>query len=722
MPTILELFKGSPRDISPNIPNQTPVQQKFKGSTQEKAVKADKDTLIEQELTGIRKNTGVDLNTPRLYGSETIRIASRTTSLVEDMKAQTGGQAATGGLIGKGLGKLTGGKLNSISDVRNKFNSVLGIPITQIPSRVSNKVIELSSANSITSQDVITKDLIGGQGSGVGKFLKGLGGGDFKTLGKQALGNGIGLAKDKLRGALFGRPQTIGEATGQKIQLTYNNTNKYTTVLKDNRDYKSEGGDVKEFTAIDITLVSPVHGVRRKDGQFGSLKSGNSEIYGFEYVKTENSKKPLSRWVPDSKYSKSESFQGQTLESKRGLSKGFDVVNIITPADKIAIDENGEFEYNGNKYADLIPFYIGKLGAAVTMFRSTIKGITETVSPSWNSHKFLGNPYQFYTYSQIERSVAFNLQIYTSSPMELATNWEKLESLTKMAYPSFNSVQLVTPPIIQFTLGDMYHKKTGFIDSLSYTIPDDGTWETEINGGKLPKFIDVSIGIKFIEDSSSTSSLYGTAKSKEALKAINDERRANDYSDQQKTGVDSIASTPPAMTPRGLVPTPEDLKPKITISSPLTEGSIKKPYVPSTESSTSDTVATPATEESGVSNPIGAQNAMVDSLKAETPAKEIAEQSKTYSPGQSRTLASLAMQYAESRGDKASVIPKTQLPDNWYSDPWPDDDAIFVKANTKRSKVTKWFWIEFYGDIYEIHEDTNPETFTRDSTKKLTSN
>jgi hypothetical protein len=354
MPTILELFKGSPKDISPNIPNQTPVQDRFKGSPQESAVKADKDTLIEFELNGIRRNTGVDFNTPRLYGSETIRIASRTTSLVEDMKAQTGGQAATGGLIGQGLSKLSGGKLNSISEVRNKFNSLLGIPVVQIPSRVSNKVIELSSTNSITSQDIITKDLIGGQGTGVGRFLKGLGGGDFKTLGRQAIGNGITLAKDKLRGALFGRPQTIGEAVGEKIQLTYNNTNKYTTVLKDNRDYKSEGGDSKEFEGIDITLVSPVHGVRRKDGLFGSVRPGNETTYGFEYIKEPNSRKPLSRWVPDSKYSNSESFKGQTLESKRGLSKGFDVVNIITPADKIEIDENGEFEYNGNKYADLV--------------------------------------------------------------------------------------------------------------------------------------------------------------------------------------------------------------------------------------------------------------------------------------------------------------------------------------------------------------------------------
>jgi len=577
----------------------------------------------------------------------------------------------------------------------------LGIPVTQIPSRVSNKVIELNSLRQITSQDVITKDLIGGQGTGVGKFLKGLGGGDFKTLGKQAIGNGIGLAKDKLRGALFGRPQTIGEAVGEKIQLTYNNTNKYTTVLKDNRDYKSEGGNSKEFEGIDITLVSPVHGVRRKDGLFGSVRPGNESTYGFEYIKKPNSKKPLSRWVPDSKYSESESLKGQTLESKRGLTNGMDIINVITPVDTdIVIDANGEFEFNGQKYADLIPFYIGKLNGSKTMFRSNIKGITETVSPSWNSHKFLGNPYQFYTYSQIERNVAFNLQIYTSSPMELASNWEKIASLTKMTYPSFNSNELVTPPIIEFTLGDLYHQKKGFIDSLSYTIPDDGTWETEINGAKLPKFIDVSISIKFIEDATSVNALYGLEKSKDAVKAINDSTRANDYSDQQKTGVDSIATTPPAMTSRGLVPTPEDLKPKISISSPLTEGSIKKPYVPSSESPTSTPVATPDVEQSNVSSPIVDQSAMTNVLKAETPAKAIAKDKTGSSMQQSAAITSFFMTY---QINSPRIIQKSELPNPWESDVEPDDDAVFVTAKYKGND--SYFHIDSSGEMVRIRKD-----------------
>ena len=46
-------------------------------------------------------------------------------------------------------------------------------------------------------------------GTEFGKFLKQTGGGNPTTIGKQALGKGIGLAKDKLRGALFGEPPVL---------------------------------------------------------------------------------------------------------------------------------------------------------------------------------------------------------------------------------------------------------------------------------------------------------------------------------------------------------------------------------------------------------------------------------------------------------------------------------------------------------------------------------
>jgi hypothetical protein len=59
-----------------------------------------------------------------------------------------------------------------------------------------------------------------------------------------------------------------------------------------------------------------------------------------------------------------------------------------------------------------------------------------------------------------------------------------------MAHPNFT----------EFTLGDMYKNKVCIVESLSYTFPDNGTWETDVEGLLLPKFIDVAITLKFVEN------------------------------------------------------------------------------------------------------------------------------------------------------------------------------------------------------------------------------
>jgi hypothetical protein len=66
----------------------------------------------------------------------------------------------------------------------------------------------------------------------------------------------------------------------------------------------------------------------------------------------------------------------------------------------------------------------------------------------------------------------------------------------------------------------MYVSRVGFVESLSYTIDDNAPWEIGLDKAmkdyKLPKIIDVSVTIKFIENKSTTNtaggkvSLYGT--------------------------------------------------------------------------------------------------------------------------------------------------------------------------------------------------------------------
>ena len=120
MPTILELFQSSGLKDS---------------------VKADNETLVEQETSGIRVKSLVELNNPILYGNESIRIVNRTTSAVEKQRTANSSAPADGGLIGKGLGKLTGGKVNSISEARDKVNSTLGIPVNLIPTDVAKGLV-----------------------------------------------------------------------------------------------------------------------------------------------------------------------------------------------------------------------------------------------------------------------------------------------------------------------------------------------------------------------------------------------------------------------------------------------------------------------------------------------------------------------------------------------------------------------------------------------------
>jgi hypothetical protein len=568
MPTILELFKGS---------------------TFDKAVKADKDTVIEQELTGIRKNSAVELNNPLIYGNQAIRIATRSTSTVEIMKQATGGEAATGGLIGKGLGSITGGgfgkavfggKVTSLNQARDGINSKLGIPQNLIPTFVKNTG-KLQIGKEQKTMETLAEIKNDASGTILGKFLQQSGGGNPVTLGKQILGQGISLGKNKLKTALFGNPAAMGsntaktandgyeyssdspyseqikqvrdaEATQEKLSTptadsiaqlekitnkkllekkklgkdsltntegrTIPNTIKKTTpelpYTKTLGNYKIEPED--KLTRIDLSLVSPVYGVDRKNT---NGKYGKSD-YAFQDVKNNTGR--YSPWNPQEKYTDTNKKNWETLY---GITNGGDVIT------QSPVKTRSEEELKQIENQDLIPFWIkSKRSDRTVHFRSYVTAISETTSPTWNTSKFFGNPYNFYTYDGIERSVQFTLNVVCLNQFELASNWEKLEFLTQQTYPTFGESEttktFAIPPIISFRLGNIYKDKIGFIDSLSYTIPDTGVWETNVEGLLLPKFIEVGITIKFIEQVGSQSVIYNIKRSGDAISIINEQNQS----------------------------------------------------------------------------------------------------------------------------------------------------------------------------------------------------
>jgi hypothetical protein len=711
MPTILELFRGSTKDILPNIPNQTPVQQKFKGSPQESAVKSDRDTVIEQELTGIRIRSAVELNNPLIYGNQAIRIATRSTSDVEKMKQGTGGAAGDGGLIGKGLGAITGGKfgkfvfggkVTSLNQARDGINTRLGIPQNLIPTAVKNTG-DLQKGLEPDTMITLGKIQKENKSTELGKFLKQTGGGNPKTLGRQILGQGITLGKDKLRKALFGNPNALGANNASSIdsfsgtdsggkmpanggweyssKLPYSyqiNREKFsdkkidgveesasteitkkvtqlrldakkklgeaasnatsllkkklkgteskpeidkavesqtketsataklyeeknnklierssvetnlklpglgkTTELKKDVNDKEESkkplglpegftkpkltgteskpeidnaveSETKETsdtpttyterlknyktedvsTRIDLSLVSPIKGIDRRK------TAGRYGLTEYALFDPKNTTGKFSPNDPTRKYTGvvgSQDANKRTLQYGRGLSSNSDSLNMSFKGKK-GVD---------NDFGDLIPLRMSNVSdtASFIHFRAILTGITETSSPSWDGSKFVGNPYNFYTYSGVERSISFTLRTYCMSLDELALMWERLNWLTSQTYPTIVN-KIVQAPFIRMTIGSIYSEKVGFINSLSYTINDDVTWETEVADNWLPKVVDVQLEFKLVESAGAEkNSHYSYGLSKDAVKRINNTRAEQT---DEVVGQDPITRPQPA--------------------------------------------------------------------------------------------------------------------------------------------------------------------------------
>ena len=168
-----------------------------------------------------------------------------------------------------------------------------------------------------------------------------------------------------------------------------------------------------------------------------------------------------------------------------------------------------------------MPFYFKDLrDDTYIFFRAYIDGLTENISPNWEPTNYLGRSESVYVYSRSERDISFNLKLFAHTPSELDSIYQKMNRLTSLCYPEYakdtvgsttneegetvfagNALQRMKPPLTKFRLGELFGSKNnelmGFIKSLSYTYPQESTWETK-QGKRVPKYILVAISYQVI--------------------------------------------------------------------------------------------------------------------------------------------------------------------------------------------------------------------------------
>jgi hypothetical protein len=225
---------------------------------------------------------------------------------------------------------------------------------------------------------------------------------------------------------------------------------------------------------------------------------------------------------------------------KRGMSSKGDMLNIapqITYPGVSAIDSATQIPFDNFDFIAL-KFYSIYQNKTV-QFRCTVSELSETFTPSWDTNKFIGNPFSFYTYQGVERSLTFSFKVFSLSLYEHINAWERLNFLAKLTYPQDykGTTGAVAPPLLKFTLGNMYDRKDAFIESLTFTIDSNTPWEigenhqlvngqiakmkdkgyatildssVESKNFKLPMIINVEVTLKFVESRGTTSNeIYG---------------------------------------------------------------------------------------------------------------------------------------------------------------------------------------------------------------------
>ncbi len=543
MPTLEELFKTKKIDgnltaeqkydirDSKDIPLGGFIIDKLRRSALSNRTR---ETLIEEELIGIRAIRG--LRSPLIYGTDILRLKEKSTPVLRDMITDTrngAGAEVNGGIVGGILNNVTGGKIKSLQDIKQKANNVvkqvsksLGIefPELKIPSRI---ILDNDFKNKQPSEtnDVLLKIKKQGQGNLAGQLLSSA----FKSktpnqIGQNIKGEAIKLGKKKLKNFLFGSEEfelgSIGIQKNIGIGKNLPRKSDALTVYGNSDDVKASNLINGILPKYSKTLLPSDDDIKRKNDLSYVLQSRYNDLVSLSpFDLTPASAEFFTiDGAEQNKYSETDSIPSRggyrrekNVEVLRGMKKGSDFLNSLEPYSA----PNGEYQKDGTDKLyedyDFVPlrFYSIAKETAVS-FRATITGLNESFAPEWENNKNLGNPFNYYTYGGVSRSVTFNFKIFSLNAKEHKSAWEKINFLTSLVYPAnglgVTGQLFVTPPFLKITLGDLYKNSEGFIDSLTYNIDDNTPWEIgfdlsdeDVGNYKLPRIISVDITFKFVE-------------------------------------------------------------------------------------------------------------------------------------------------------------------------------------------------------------------------------
>ncbi|MDB4342884.1 hypothetical protein OAA23_00615 [bacterium] len=138
-------------------------------------------------------------------------------------------------------------------------------------------------------------------------------------------------------------------------------------------------------------------------------------------------------------------------------------------------------------------------------FRAFLTGYSDSHEGQWDSKRYAGRGENFYTYQGFDRTVNFNFKVAAQSKQDMAPLYKKLNFLLSTLYPDYSDNGFMRGNIVRLTLGDLFVRQPGILQSLNMTVADEYPWEIafdEPEGGssadmkETPQIIDVAATFK----------------------------------------------------------------------------------------------------------------------------------------------------------------------------------------------------------------------------------
>ena len=282
---------------------------------------------------------------------------------------------------------------------------------------------------------------------------------------------------------------TGGDSFFDKIEKTIKST--FSDTLGNLNPFGEGGTEVTPYSSGDkVTLSSMIRGNRL-------------DVFGIDPEVAKYDRYAIKNLTTGKRVAESteRAINKKKMDIFQKTNKMFDPFNKTTGNLPEQLDINIESEEHG------MPFYFKDMRTKqYIFFRAYLEGITETVTPTWTPHNYIGRSEPVYTYERGEREVSFNLKLVAQTKAELDKIYDKMEALTGLCYPEYVNDgygNRMKPPLTKFRMGELYGNTNkevlGFVKSLNYVVEQTSPFETK-RGKRVPRHITATIVYQIIHD------------------------------------------------------------------------------------------------------------------------------------------------------------------------------------------------------------------------------